>query len=80
MVSLSTYHWSPKALCVFFQFLDSVICVLCSIDNFACFALADILKNCPQLIACRRLFGDVELEIGALKLVLVCIWSQSQRH
>ena len=69
---LKTYHRPLETVGVLFQFLQGIGLPSRSLNYLACSSSSrsNVFEDSPELVARRRVFGDVKLELCPLKLVL----------
>ena len=60
---IPVHHNRPdEALRVLLQLPHCIALTARTLDQLACLAFSDVAKDTPQLVRCRRSFGDVQLE------------------
>lgn len=65
-----TYNWPLKVLGTFLELLQSILLSAGAGNDGTNVAGADIFQDGSQLVACRSRLGNVEVELGSLRIAL----------
>lgn len=68
-----THHRCLELPSILLQLIQRIIRISCAIHQLTHFPVACILKYSPQLISSWRILRNIQLKLGSLNFVLVCV-------
>lgn len=68
-----TYYWTIEVVGTLLELLQSILGGIGTRDNGADLVLSHVFEDCLKLIRGRSILGDVQVELRALGVGLVCV-------